>query len=54
MHKTSRLIDNKCDIGGAGGRGGVPQPRPQGFSLKKWGGREKALAAAGHVSPRTP
>ena len=25
MHKTSRLIDNKCDIGGAGGRGrGVP------------------------------
>ena len=24
MHKTSRLIDNKCDIGGAGGRGGFP------------------------------
>ena len=22
MHKTSRLIDNKCDVGGAGGRGG--------------------------------
>ena len=21
MHKTSRLIDNKCDIGGAGERG---------------------------------
>ena len=30
-----------------------PQPRPQGFSLKKWVGREKALASAGHVSPRT-
>ena len=26
------------------------QPRPQGFSLKKWVGREKALASAGHVS----
>ena len=25
------------------------QPRPQGFSLKKWIGREKALASAGHV-----
>ena len=31
-----------------------PQPRPQGFSLKNWVGREKALASAGHVSPRTP
>ena len=30
------------------------QPRPHGFSLKKWVGREKALASAGHVSPRTP
>ena len=30
------------------------QPRPQGFSLKKWVGREKALASAGHVSPCTP
>ena len=30
------------------------QPRPQGFSLKKWVWREKALASAGHVSPRTP
>ena len=30
------------------------QPRPQGFSLKKWVGREKALASDGHVSPRTP
>ena len=29
------------------------QPRPRGFSLKKWVG-EKALASAGHVSPRTP
>ena len=29
------------------------QPRPQGFSLKKWVEREKALASAGHVSPRT-
>ena len=27
----------------------VIQPRPQGFSLKKWVGREKALASAGHV-----
>ena len=27
----------------------VAQPRPQGFSLKKWVGREKALASAGHV-----
>ena len=26
------------------------QPRPQGFSPKKWVGREKALASAGHVS----
>ena len=25
------------------------QPRPQGFSLKKWVGREKALASAGHM-----
>ena len=25
------------------------QPRPQGFSLKKCVGREKALASAGHV-----
>ena len=25
------------------------QPRPQGLSLKKWVGREKALASAGHV-----
>ena len=25
------------------------QPRLQGFSLKKWVGREKALASAGHV-----
>ena len=25
------------------------QPRPQGFSLIKWVGREKALASAGHV-----
>ena len=33
---------------------GFGQPRPQGFSLKKWVGREKALASAGHVSPRTP
>ena len=30
------------------------QPRPQGFSLRKWVGREKALASAGHVSSRTP
>ena len=33
------------------------QPRPQGFSLKKWvgeGGGGKAPASAGHVSPRTP
>ena len=27
----------------------IMQPRPQGFSLKKWVGREKALASAGHV-----
>ena len=26
------------------------QPRPLGFSLKKWVGREKALALGGHVS----
>ena len=30
-------------------RAGNNQPRPQGFSLKKWVGREKALASAGHV-----
>ena len=30
------------------------QPRPQGFPLKKWVRRQKALASAGHVSPRTP
>ena len=29
---------------------GISQPRPQGFSLKKWVGREKALASAGHVA----
>ena len=28
----------------------IYQPRPQGFSLKKWVGREKALASAGSVS----
>ena len=33
---------------------GTLQPRPQGFSLKKWVGQSKALASAGHVSPRTP
>ena len=27
----------------------ICQPRPQGFSLKKWLGREKSLASAGHV-----
>ena len=27
----------------------ITQPRPQGFSLEKWVGREKALASAGHV-----
>ena len=27
----------------------ISQPRPQVFSLKKWVGREKALASAGHV-----
>ena len=27
----------------------VDQSRPEGFSLKKWEGREKALASAGHV-----
>ena len=32
----------------------LTQPRPQGLSLKKWMGREKALASAGYVSPRTP
>ena len=26
------------------------QPRPQGFSLKKWMGREKALASAGVIN----
>ena len=39
--------DFKC-YGEGGGEGGG-QPRPQGFSLKKWVGREKALASAGHV-----
>ena len=28
---------------------GMWQARPKGFSLKKWVGREKALASAGHV-----
>ena len=28
---------------------GKQQPHPQGFSLKKWVGWEKALASAGHV-----
>ena len=27
----------------------ICQPRPQGFFLKKWLGREKSLASAGHV-----
>ena len=31
------------------GKGRGLQPRPQGFSFKKWVGREKALASAGHV-----
>ena len=30
------------------------QPCPEGFSLKKWVGPEKAVASAGHMSPRTP
>ena len=30
------------------------QQPPQGSSLEKWVGREKALTSAGHVSPRTP
>ena len=34
--------------------GDVHQTRPLGLSLKNWVGREKALASAGHVSPRTP
>ena len=38
-------------VQGGWGGGGCPKvrPRPQGFSLKKWVGREKALASAGHV-----
>ena len=38
---------SECSIARAGGV--LPQPRPQGFSLKKWVGPEKALASAGHV-----
>ena len=44
--ELERVIEKKGDE--------FRQPRPQGFSLKKWVGREKALASAGHVSPRTP
>ena len=38
MHKTSRLIDNKCDVGGggAGGRGGLLiYPTFSGFKVAK-------------------
>ena len=34
MHKTSRLIDNKCDVGGAGGRGGGLLIYPTFFGFK--------------------
>ena len=45
--RLRRKIPNLCEEG-------LSQPRPQGFSPKKWVGREKALASAGHVSLRTP
>ena len=38
-----------CQYRGRLGRLKFYQPRPQGFSQKKWVGREKALASAGHV-----
>ena len=37
---NERVRAKRCD---------VMQPRPQGFSFKKWVGREKALASAGHL-----
>ena len=39
--------DFTCHVASKHGFG--RQPRPQGFSLKKWVGREKALVSAGHV-----
>ena len=30
------------------------QPRSQGFFLRKWEGREKAMASAGHMTQKTP
>ena len=50
-------LSNDHDIANVnenGKKARLKQPRPQGSSLKKWVGREKALASAGHVSPRTP
>ena len=51
MYNKAIIRFGFCDIRNNQGLG---QPRPQGFSLKKWVGREKALASAGHESPRTP
>ena len=42
--KEKKLLDAYWKLSQA-----IDQPRPQGFSLKKWVGREKALASAGHV-----
>ena len=30
------------------------QPRSQGFFRRKWEGREKTLASAGHMTQKTP
>ena len=46
-------METSDDPGSKSCRVNMTQPRPQGFFLKKWLEREKALALAGHVSPRT-
>ena len=47
--RISKAISEQKNSHVTDGRVCYSQPRPQGFSLKKWVGREKALASAGHV-----
>ena len=44
-----RILWRNSRRGGFSPLAGSSQPRPQGFFVKKWVGREKALASAGHV-----
>ena len=49
--KKKRLLELRLNFYQAAilGGTGMWQARPKGFSLKKWVGREKALASPGHV-----